>query len=238
VPPRGADADDDAVTRGLWTRAALLAALLAAGGVLALTVDLPDVDAVRPWLAGRGPAGWAAVCLGVGLVLLAPVPRSVVSVLLGVVAGFWAGSAVAFAGGLLAALVAFALSRGLGRPVVERLAGRRLARVDRLLVDRGFLAVLGGRLVPVMPFVVLSYGAGLTPIRPAAYAGATALGLVPSTVVQVGVGASAGALVAGTSTTTTLLALTAALVAVVAAAWMWRSRRRAAGAAPLEASAG
>jgi uncharacterized membrane protein YdjX (TVP38/TMEM64 family) len=222
----------------MWTRAALLGLLLAAGGVLALTVDLPDVDALRSWLAGTGPAGWAAVALGVALVLLAPVPRSVVSVLIGVVAGFWTGVAVALAGGLLGGLVAFGLSRGLGRPAVERFAGRRMARVDRLLVDRGFLAVLTGRLVPVVPFVVLSYGAGLTPIRPAAYAGATALGLVPSTVVQVGVGASAGALVAGASTTTTLLLLTGALIAAVAGACVWRNRRRSArSAAPLEAGA-
>jgi uncharacterized membrane protein YdjX (TVP38/TMEM64 family) len=219
----------------MWARAALLGLLLAAGGVLALTVDLPDVDVLRSWLAGTGPAGWAAVVLGVAVVLLAPVPRSVVSMLIGVVAGFWTGVAVALAGGLLAALVAFWLSRSLGRPAVERFAGRRMARVDRLLVDRGFLAVLTGRLVPVMPFVVVSYGAGLTPIRPAAYAGATALGLVPSTLVQVGVGTSAGALIAGASTTTTLTLLTGALAVVVAGAWAWRSRRRS---APSAASLG
>jgi uncharacterized membrane protein YdjX (TVP38/TMEM64 family) len=219
----------------MWARAALLVLLLAAGGVLALTVDLPDVDVLRSWLAGTGPAGWAAVVLGVAVVLLAPVPRSVVSVLIGVVAGFWTGVAVALAGGLLAALMAFGLSRSLGRPAVERFAGRRMARVDRLLVDRGFLAVLTGRLVPVMPFVVVSYGAGLTPIRPAAYAGATALGLVPSTLVQVGVGTSAGALIAGASTTTTLTLLTGALAVVVAGAWAWRSRRRS---APTAASLG
>jgi uncharacterized membrane protein YdjX (TVP38/TMEM64 family) len=211
----------------MWMRAALLALLLAAGGVLALTVDLPDVDVLRTWLAGTGGAGWVAVVLGVAVVLLAPVPRSVVSVLVGVVAGFWTGLAVAFAGGLLGALAAFWLSRGLGRSAVERLAGRRLARVDRLLVDRGFLAVLAGRLAPVMPFVVLSYGAGLTPIRPASYAGATALGLVPSSVVQVGIGASAGAIVAGASTTTTVVLLAGALAAVVAGALMWRRRSRA-----------
>jgi uncharacterized membrane protein YdjX (TVP38/TMEM64 family) len=78
-----------------------------------------------------------------------------------------------------------------------------------------------------MPFVVLSYGAGLTPIRPASYAGATALGLVPSSVVQVGIGASAGAIVAGASTTTTVVLLAGALAAVVAGALMWRRRSRA-----------
>ena len=63
------------------------------------------------------------------------------------------------------------------------------------MARRGFVAVLAGRLLPMVPFVVLSYGAGLTAIRWAPYAAGTALGLVPSTVVQVGIGASAGAVV-------------------------------------------
>jgi uncharacterized membrane protein YdjX (TVP38/TMEM64 family) len=66
--------------------------------------------------------------------------------------------------------------------------------VERLVADRGFVAVLAGRLLPVMPFVVLSYGAGLTAIRWAPYALATAIGLLPGTIVQVGIGASAGVL--------------------------------------------
>ena len=48
----------------------------------------------------------------------------------------------------------------------------------------------------MVPFVVLSYGAGLTAIRWAPYLAGTALGLVPSTVVQVGIGASAGVFLA------------------------------------------
>ena len=100
-----------------------------------------------------------------------PVPRSAVSVLRRRRRRVRARrSRVALAGGLLAALAAFGLSRALGRPAVTRLAGPRLARVDRLMADRGFVAVLAGRLLPVVPFVVLSYGAGLTAIRWAPYA--------------------------------------------------------------------
>ena len=61
--------------------------------------------------------------LGLALVLLAPVPRSALSVLVGLVAGFGPGLAVALAGGLLAALAAFGLSRTLGRSAATRLAG-------------------------------------------------------------------------------------------------------------------
>jgi uncharacterized membrane protein YdjX (TVP38/TMEM64 family) len=195
-----------------WVGAALLGALVAAGVVGALTVDLPSVPTVRAWFDGFGGWAWTAMVMGVVLVLLVPVPRSAVSVLVGVVAGFGTGTAVALAGGLLAGLVAFGLARALGRAAVLRLAGSRLDAVDRLMADAGFWTVLCGRLLPVVPFVLLSYGAGLTAVRPGPYAAATAVGLLPGTVVQVGLGASAGAL-AG-SATATAVPVVAAVVAV------------------------
>jgi uncharacterized membrane protein YdjX (TVP38/TMEM64 family) len=164
------------------------------------------------------------MALVVALALLAPVPRSAISVLVGVVAGFWTGVAVAFTGGLLAAVAAFGLSRGLGRSAVRRLGGRRLARVDGLVSERAFLAVLTGRLLPVMPFVAVSYGAGLTGVRFVPYLLATALGLVPSTLLQVGVGASAGFLVER-ATAWALLLAAVLLVGVVVGSLVWRRRR-------------
>jgi MYXO-CTERM domain-containing protein len=214
---------------GTWLRAAVLGLLVAAGVVLALTVDLPTVGAVRAWVDAAGAPAWAAMVLGLALALLAPVPRSALSVLLGVVAGFGPGVAVALAGGLLGGLAAFGLGRALGRPAVTRLAGRRLDRVDRLMTDRGFWALLVGRLTPVVPFVVLSYGAGLTAVRLTPYALATAIGLVPSTVLQVGVGASAGALATWATTFTVVPVVAAALVLAGLAALAWRRRRPPAG---------
>lgn len=204
-----------------WLRAALLLLLLSAAVVLALTLELPDVDVVRDRLRDAGPAGWAALVGGVGLVLMAPVPRTAVSVLLGVVAGFLPGLLVALTGALVGAVLSFGLARGLGRTAVTRLAGTRLARLDRLLVDRGFVPLLVGRLLPVVPFVVLSYGAGLTAMRLLPYVAATALGILPSTVVQVGVGATAPALVPGAT------AAVALPVAAVVVGVLWYRRRRA-----------
>jgi uncharacterized membrane protein YdjX (TVP38/TMEM64 family) len=232
--PRGTGGDppsvaqDEEVTtaaRGIWLRAALLVLLLAVGLVLALTMDVPDLSTVRSWVDGAGGAGGAAMVLAVALVLLAPVPRSAVSVLVGVVAGFGTGVVIAFVGGLLAALGAFGLSRTLGRSAAVRLAGPRLSRMDRIAAERGFVAVLTGRLVPMVPFVALSYGAGLTGVRFAPYVLATALGLVPSTVLQVGIGASAGFALEGGTVLTALPLAAVALVAVgVGGLLLWRRR--------------
>jgi uncharacterized membrane protein YdjX (TVP38/TMEM64 family) len=206
-----------------WIRAGALLLLLAIGAVLAFTLELSEVNGVRVWLAGTGASGLVAMVLGVGLVLLAPVPRSAVSVLVGVVAGFGPGLAVALSGAMLAGLVAFGLSRALGRSAAARLAGARLSRVDELMVERGFVSILLGRLLPLMPFVVVSYGAGLTAVRLTPYLLATALGIVPGTVVQVGIGASAGDVLSAATPLTVLPAVGVALAG--AGGYAWRRRR-------------
>ncbi len=211
--------------RGTWVRAAALVLLLAAALVAALVVELPGAAATRAAVEGAGPLGWVGLTLAVALVLLAPVPRTAVSVLVGLVAGFWAGLAIAYAGGVLAALGAFALSRGLGRAAVQRLAGPRSARVDRVVTGRAFFTVLTARLLPVAPFPAVNYGIGLSGARVAPYLGATVLGMLPSTVAQVGLGASAGLLLEGTTGTLTAVAGAVLLVALVSGTVLWRRRR-------------
>lgn len=175
--------------RRAWLRFALLGLLLVVATVVALTVDRPGVPALQGWLDDAGPLGWAAVVLGVSGALMTPVPRTALSVLLGAAAGFPAGLAVAVAAGWLGGMGGFVLGRHLGRDAVARVAGRRLARADRLFRDRGFLAVVLARMSPV-PFWVVSYAAGLSSIRWLPATLGTVVGVVPGAVLHVGIGAS------------------------------------------------
>ena len=179
--------------RATLLRTALLVVLLVAGGVAALLVDVPDVSALREWRASLGAPGWAALLVGLALATLAPVPRTALSVLCGVLAGFWGGLALALGSGVLGALAGFGLARWLGRETVTRLAGPRLARADALLARRGTLAVLSGRLIPITPFTLVSYAGGLSGIPLRAYLLGSAVGLVPGTVLHVTIGATVGA---------------------------------------------
>lgn len=214
--------------REAWAGAAALVVLGAAGLVAVWAVELPDPATLRSWLAGGGPERWLALVLAVAVALLTPISRSALSVLLGVAAGFASGLALAIGGGVLGGLAGFLLSRRLGRRVVQRLAGDRLARVDRLLQDRGFLAVLTARAMPVAPFTVVSYAAGLSGVRLGPYMAATGIGLLPWSVFYVG----AGAWLSGTDSRTAILdsALPAAAVvitlAAVAVGFRWRRRAR------------
>ncbi|WP_166532658.1 TVP38/TMEM64 family protein [Blastococcus xanthinilyticus] len=209
----------------------VLLVVLAAGAVAALTTDLPSVGQLRADLDEGGLGTRLLLVAGSTAVLLAPVPRSVVSVLLGGLLGFGAGLTVAMAAGMLAAVAAFALSRGLGRQAALQWAGPRLNGADRSLTERGFAWVLTARLIPVLPFAVVSYGAGLSGVRPAPFLAATAVGLVPSTVVQVGLGASVPLVAGWVDGGAAALLVVLAVLLLAGAGWWWHRRRARRGGA-------
>jgi uncharacterized membrane protein YdjX (TVP38/TMEM64 family) len=184
------DSDDGSARRGaVLVRAITLAVFVAVAIAVGFLVPLPELEAVRDWTAELGVVGGVGFALLYAAVTLTPAPKNVLSVAAGLAFGFgWALAAV-YGGALLGAAAAFALGRGLGRDAVERYTGARVARLDDLLRRRGLLAVIGVRLIPVLPFTAINYGAGLTAVRRRDYALGTALGIIPGTVAYVALGA-------------------------------------------------
>jgi len=174
--------------RAAWARLLALVAILAAAGVTAVIVGLPDAQQLRAQVAGAGPAGPALFGLLYALVTLLPLPKNVFAALAGVLFGLVLGVVVVLLAALLGAAAAFTLSRVLGRDAVERITGSRVARVDALLNQRGIPAVIAVRLVPVLPCTAINYAAGLTSVRTRDYAIGTAVGIVPGTVSFVALG--------------------------------------------------
>ena len=170
-------------------RAIALGVFVAVAIAVGVLVPLPQLDALRAWTAELGLAGGVGFALLYAVITLTPAPKNVLSVAAGLAFGFgWALAAV-YAGALLGAAAAFVLGRGLGRDAVERFTGARVARLDALVRRRGLLAVIGVRLIPVLPFTAINYGAGLTALRRRDYALGTALGIIPGTVAYVALGA-------------------------------------------------
>ena len=93
------------------------------------------------------------------------------------------------AGAVVSAVGAFALSRALGRGAVERVDSDRLRRLDALFRRRGLVAVIGVRLVPLLPFSALNYACGLTAVRARDYVLGTAIGILPGATAYVTIGA-------------------------------------------------
>lgn len=220
---------DDEVNRfpqRLWIRVAAIVLFLAAGTTVAVSLDLPSVGDVRSWVQEGGPARWLTLVLGLAVALLTPVSRTALSVLVGAVAGFPAGLAIALSGGLLGGLAGFALSRSLGREAMARVAGNRLARIDRQVSKHGFVSVLAARIMPVAPFVVVSYAAGLSGIRLRPYLLGTAVGLVPWSVLYVGIGAAVGSVGSWASLVDVIVLVAFAFSLTFLAAFVWERRRQ------------
>lgn len=101
---------------------------------------------------------------------------------------------VVIAGTVLGAAMSFGLARVLGRPQSAlALRGDRLQRLDALLARRGFVATVLARIVPVVPFAVVNYAAGITRVRTLPFLAGAAVGTLPANVSYVMFG---GALVA------------------------------------------
>jgi uncharacterized membrane protein YdjX (TVP38/TMEM64 family) len=163
----------------------LCLATLALGAVGAAAVLLPHSPAgLRELLVAVGPAA-PAIALGAWILLTpALVPGSVLAAAGGLASGALGGAALAFGGALGGGLAAFALARTVARGPAERLIARstKLASIDSLLERRGFAAILASRLMPGVPATALHYAAGVSQVRPRAFAAAIAVGALLRTV--------------------------------------------------------
>lgn len=163
------------------TRATILVLALAGLGIGVLVAGTPSQEEVRDLVERVGVAAPIVyVALYAGLVVLL-VPGSIITIVGGVVFGTWSGTALAVVGASLGATAAFLIARRLGRDQVEAIAGERLDRLDGWLERRGLLAVLYLRLIPVVPFNVLNYVAGVTRCGSRDYVVGTVVGIIPGT---------------------------------------------------------
>ncbi|MGD8727468.1 MAG: TVP38/TMEM64 family protein [Gemmatimonadales bacterium] len=112
-------------------------------------------------------------------------PGSILTIVGGAVFGFGWGVVLVTIAANLGANAAFALSRWLGREGIERMLGPRLQGLDRATEHHGFVGLLILRLIPLVPFNALNFGSGLTKMHWRDYALATAIGILPGTLVYV-----------------------------------------------------
>ncbi len=143
-----------------------------------------------------GPLG---VVLGVALMALAsvlPVPSEFLSIFLLRFYGVVWGTVFSWTGGIIGALVALFLSRLLARPFAERFAGRYVDQLQPWLTSHGWFGLLVARFIPLLPYHVVNYVAGILRVRAWPFAWTTAVGTLPFQLALSGVyyGVSYGAL--------------------------------------------
>jgi uncharacterized membrane protein YdjX (TVP38/TMEM64 family) len=143
-----------------------------------------------------GPVGLAVVM--VVQTILAPIPSEAVLVFAGSL-GIRTVHIVIFGGlGLIGgSVIAFFIGRWGGRPLAIRLLGERwMNRVDGWVSARGSQAILLTRLVPIIPFDLISYVSGVTSLKFRDYLLATSVGALPRCWMLAVVGSYVGELLA------------------------------------------
>ncbi|OPX89174.1 MAG: TVP38/TMEM64 family inner membrane protein YdjZ [Pelotomaculum sp. PtaB.Bin013] len=147
-------------------------------------LENPTAEGLRDYIASFGVLGPI-----VYMTMFSVIPAgSVIAVAGGMAFGIYFGTLYTIIGAIIGATVAFYISRLLGRGVVEKLVKGKMQKFEDGIEKGGFLLILIMRLIPIIPFNVISYGAGLTRIKYTDYILSTMIGIIPGVVVFTNLG--------------------------------------------------
>jgi uncharacterized membrane protein YdjX (TVP38/TMEM64 family) len=155
-----------------------LLVLAAAFAALALTGSIPSAAEAQSW--GKSLHGFAYVAyvpLFVALNFLITWP--ILAAAGGLLFGTAAGTPLALAGVTLAALTQMLIARRLASGHHGNLLPERTRSIEEFLTRHGAVAVLESRIVPLLPFGIVNFSAGLTHLRFRDMAVGTVVGAAP-----------------------------------------------------------
>ena len=183
--PRGLGSVVDATARQLsMRRIVVTGAVMAILVAVALLVPLPSAVQLRDWATSVGPWFPLAFLATHIVVTVLPFPRTAFTLAAGLLFGPLLGVTLAVAASTASAVIALVLVRAAGWQLVRLVRLVRHHAVEKLdtrLRDRGWVAVVSLRLIPVVPFSVLNYAVGASAARVLPYTLATVAGLLPGT---------------------------------------------------------
>jgi uncharacterized membrane protein YdjX (TVP38/TMEM64 family) len=176
-------------TRNALLRIVPLVLLLVAASVVAYHQGWFDFERVTTLLSRLrgGRSNWpaagvfaaiAATAIAIGL------PALPFTVAAGALFGVVLGSFLAWAGALSGSMLGYVIARKVGRDSARRWIARK-AGAAALTESTTFLALLRIRLVPLVPLSVVNFAAGLSHTHFTRFVAATAVGILPVTLVFV-----------------------------------------------------
>ncbi len=147
-----------------------------------------------------GPLGYFWFILLYIVATVSGFPASILTIGAGAVFGIFTGTLLVLTGAILGAMAAFLVGRYLARNFVAKHieANPRFRVVDEAVGRAGFKIVLLTRLSPIFPFVFLNYLYSITKVKLSDYFLATALGMIPGTILYVYLGSLAASVATGT----------------------------------------
>jgi uncharacterized membrane protein YdjX (TVP38/TMEM64 family) len=138
---------------------------------------------------------WGLFVVMVIQTIIAPIPSEALLAFAGVI-GISLLNVTVFGGlGLIVgAVIAFLIGRWGGKPIVEKILGAKWVGVlDEWVKKHGTLTIFVTRLVPFIPFDLVSYCCGITDLPFSNYLAATLLGAFPRCLLLAALGTTFGA---------------------------------------------
>jgi uncharacterized membrane protein YdjX (TVP38/TMEM64 family) len=130
-------------------------------------------------------SGTAAVLVLIAIALvhvIVPFPAEFPTAAAGWVLGFAVAFPVMVVAWTISCIAAYGLARAVGPPVLDRLAGKeRMARADAAIERGGWQILVFARLIPIVPYNLVSFAAGATKVPLGRFAWTTAVGVAPLT---------------------------------------------------------
>jgi uncharacterized membrane protein YdjX (TVP38/TMEM64 family) len=170
----------------------LLAAFVAAIPALrhaALAAVHGETSEVRRQIKSLG-AGGPLIIFGLAVLhSVIPYPAEIVNAAAGFAYGFFGGLGIVCVGWMVSALVCYWFGTGVARPLLDRWFGAaRFASFERTVSRGGVTLLIALRLLPIVPFSLISAAAGAARVPFGRYCWTTAVGFLPITALAVYLG--------------------------------------------------
>lgn len=163
-------------------------------GAWAVTQSGIDFSKPADFTTWMSQLGWKGILLYVGFLAIAivigPIPSTPVTVAAGAVWGAMPAAVYGTVGIYLGSLIAYFIGRTLGRSTVKALTGKVIYLSNhRGETYLGWLVFMM-HLIPIMPYELISYGAGISGMALPLYATMSLLGIIPCTILLTQMGSA------------------------------------------------
>lgn len=147
-----------------------------------------SVEDIKEYINSYGNLAPIVFIIMFTLVPLTLFPDAVLALAGGMIFGLYKGFIFIMIGAICGATLSFYISRFLGKGSISKFIKKDINCFKNGIEKKGFLIILLLRLIPLLPFDVISYGAGITKIKYKDFICATALGIIPGVLIYANLG--------------------------------------------------
>ncbi|MBS1679453.1 MAG: VTT domain-containing protein [Actinobacteria bacterium] len=148
-----------------------------------------ETSEVRHQIQSLG-AGGPLIITGLAVIhSVVPYPAEIVNAAAGFAYGFFGGLGIVAVGWMISALICYWFGSGVARPLLDRWFGtERFEHFERMVERGGVTLLIALRLLPIVPFSLISAAAGAAHVPLGRYCWTTAVGFLPITALAVYLG--------------------------------------------------